>query len=363
MAKNKSNLNKVKEAIIDQLMKESLILKFDGMVDSGMITVSDFYKFKNAIKDNNLKLVKIEKQEVMNNAYLQNISIPRAQKNNFSLNKRRIIKRELVTKYLEKSRDIDTFEQTNTFFYCEDNLRFPGIVEGDTAVSWMTVEPFEIKSFAPFINEASGNVLLCGLGMGYAAYMLSLKDSITSIDIVELNEDVIALFTEEILPQFEHKDKVNIIKGNAIAYLKNEDLSEYDYINVDIWRDTPDMLPLYLECLEIESKYDNVDFSYWLEPELKEAIQSSLLASITGYNLDMIYNRMIADDILKGRKIHNIEDIRDMIKLDNFREVMLNWYLNNKEKTKEMKEQIDFITAKSMAKMKTLDAPFRMPRL
>ena len=62
--------------------------------------------------------------------------------------------------------------QKNSYFICDYPLRFPGLTEGSSNTCWMTVEPFEIETFKKFIEEAKGDILLIGCGLGYAAYML-----------------------------------------------------------------------------------------------------------------------------------------------------------------------------------------------
>ena len=66
--------------------------------------------------------------------------------------------------------------------------------------------------------SAFGNVLTFGLGLGYYAYMVSEKESVESVTIVEMNEDVIQLFKKYVLPQFKNAEKIKIIKADAFEY-------------------------------------------------------------------------------------------------------------------------------------------------
>ena len=68
----------------------------------------------------------------------------------------------------------------------------------------MTITPNEIETMKEAVDKASGNVLTFGLGLGYYAYMVSEKENVESVTIVDSNEDVIDLFKKYVLPQFKH---------------------------------------------------------------------------------------------------------------------------------------------------------------
>lgn len=84
---------------------------------------------------------------------------------------------------------------------------------------WMAVKPSEIETMREPIEEATGRVVTCGLGLGYFAYMVSEKPDVTSVDIVERSEEAITLFEEHILPQFPNKEKIRIIRRDAFEFL------------------------------------------------------------------------------------------------------------------------------------------------
>ena len=84
---------------------------------------------------------------------------------------------------------------------------------------WMAVKPSEIETMREPIEEATGRVVTCGLGLGYFAYMVSEKPDVTSVDIVERSEEAITLFEEHILPQFPNKGKIRIIRCDAFEFL------------------------------------------------------------------------------------------------------------------------------------------------
>lgn len=54
--------------------------------------------------------------------------------------------------------------------------------------------------------------------------MVSLKEDVESITIVELQQEVIDLFNIFILPKFENKDKITIVKLNKELGIRNTDV-------------------------------------------------------------------------------------------------------------------------------------------
>lgn len=75
-------------------------------------------------------------------------------------------------------------------------------------------------------QEMSGEVLLCGLGLGILPLTLQDKKEITKIDVVEIEKEFI-----EASPKFS--DKVSVIHSDIFDFK-----GEYDYIYIDIWLST-----------------------------------------------------------------------------------------------------------------------------
>lgn len=82
--------------------------------------------------------------------------------------------------------------------YFDKEYCFPCVLENNR--EWMLITPNEIETMKKAINEAYGKVLTYGLGLGYFQYMISLKENVDSITIVDIDEDVINLFEKYILP-------------------------------------------------------------------------------------------------------------------------------------------------------------------
>ncbi len=148
-------------------------------------------------------------------------------------------------------------------FFTED-FYFPAVLEGGN--EWMTLTPIDVDTVWEAIDEARGNVITFGLGLGYYTYMVSRKENVKSVTVIEKNPDVIKLFTDVILPRFSNKDKVRIINADAFLYAENVMPSkQYDYAFVDTWRDASDGLPMYERMKALEHLSPNTKFSYWIE--------------------------------------------------------------------------------------------------
>lgn len=148
-------------------------------------------------------------------------------------------------------------------FFTEE-FKFPAVLEGGN--EWMTLTPIDVDTVTEAIDEAHGNVITFGLGLGYYTYMVSRKENVKSVTVIEKNPDVIKLFTDMILPRFTDKDKVKIINADAFLYAENIMPGEdYDYAFVDTWRDASDGLPMYERMRELEHLSPKTKFSYWIE--------------------------------------------------------------------------------------------------
>ena len=150
-----------------------------------------------------------------------------------------------------------------------EKFYYPSILEkaGDTSYTWMSVTPNEVYTMEKQIAHARGNVLTLGCGMGYFAYMVSLKEDVTSVTIVECEQEVIDLFQKYILPQFEYKDKITIVKGDAVEYLRDMTDGEFDYCFADIWRGVNDLEP-YFAVKEIGRNFKKTQMEYWIEDSI-----------------------------------------------------------------------------------------------
>lgn len=150
----------------------------------------------------------------------------------------------------------------------DHRYRFPCIREKGS--TWMSVTPNEIFTMRKPIEEAKGRVLTLGLGMGYYTYMVSEKEEVEHVTVIEKEKAVVDLFNTYILPQFANKDKITVIHADAFEYMEKLEDGVYDYCFADLWKNNGDSIP-YFKLKKICKKFKSMKMSYWIEDALMEA--------------------------------------------------------------------------------------------
>ncbi|MFD2702654.1 hypothetical protein ACFSVM_19565 [Paenibacillus shunpengii] len=208
---------------------------------------------------------KLDVSEYDNNPYYKNIEIPNVQIGNSRLKYERYKPYEgFVCNDIIRTEEGRQLPQIGFF---DEEFRFPAVLENDRI--WMTITPNEIETMKEPVEAAFGHVLTFGLGLGYYAYMVSIKDNVSSVTIVEANEHVIRLFKKHILPQFAQGHKIYIIQADAFEYAERELSSgAYDYVFTDLWHDVSDGAELYLRMKSYEQHSPETVFSYWIEKSI-----------------------------------------------------------------------------------------------
>ena len=203
--------------------------------------------------------------------YLQNIKItPAALKNNLLMNvcyeKNEIFQYDMPDLYREQVVPKLAFFDKKTYF--------PSVYEGN--IPWVSVCPSEINSMSRQIEQANGRCLVLGLGLGYYPYMISRKKNVKTITIVEINEDIIKLFEKFILPQFDCKEKIKIVHGDAVKYVEEMSRDEFDFCFADIWEGQQDGAEAYLKIKPCEARNPYTVFTYWIEDQIRWYIENIL---------------------------------------------------------------------------------------
>ena len=227
-------------------------------------------------------------------------------------------------------------------------FKIPALQTKDNQICPMELGPDEIISFNNRSENASGNVLICGCGIGFTAYTLSLRKDVDSITILENDPNVIKLFKENIEPTIGKQ--IRIIECDALDYLgisekskgiPQEDLRKYNYIDVDTWFSLEDMMYPYLKCLQLEQKYPDVKFSYWLESDFYNKIVKEIFrcliklrqseAAFKKYKGNNYMLTNIAKYILTESDIEIMtkEDLDIIISPENVRESLLRCTIDN----------------------------------
>jgi hypothetical protein len=163
--------------------------------------------------------------------------------------------------------------------YFDKPFSYLAVLENDTV--WMSITPNEIETMQIAINEVEGHVVCYGLGLGYFAYMASLKPTVKCVTIVEKDPHVIALFTHDLLPQFDDKDKIEIVLSDAFTYAQHQ-LKEAnaDFAFVDLWHDPLDGLPMYLTMKSYENDAPNTRFLYWIESSMFTMLRRAIVTLV-----------------------------------------------------------------------------------
>ncbi len=227
------------------------------------------------------------------------------------------------------------YEETTPFGYFDKPFEFLALLEKERI--WMSVTPHEINTMKDAIDKAKGKVITLGLGLGYFAYMVHLKDEVSKVTVIEKDSRVIKLFKENILPFFPHKEKIEIVEGDAIEYMKNA--SPFDYMFADLWHFAIDGLPLYLKLNKFEEKYPSSKFDYWIEPSMLILIRKALIILVEEelhHTSDDDYKdaMTVSDEVvnalhflLKEKEIKSIDDLLEILKEENLKSLAKTLYL------------------------------------
>jgi hypothetical protein len=109
--------------------------------------------------------------------------------------------------------------------YAQLSHRCPNGARGQTIMSdtWM-----ERRTNEPFVEAARGDVLIAGLGIGMVLLDVQDKDNVTSVTVVEKEQEVIDLIED----QLPLRSKVMIVNDDIFTYRTDK---RFDTIYFDIW--------------------------------------------------------------------------------------------------------------------------------
>ena len=220
--------------------------------------------------------------------------------------------------YQDMSNFDKRYIEKNSLGYFQEEYRFLALNDKD--VTWMSVTPNEIETMESSLNLVKGNIVVFGLGLGYFAYMASLKDEVKSITIVENNPKIISLFKKHLLPKFERKDKIKIIECDALKCIERP--LQYDYSFVDLWHNPFDGLELFVKFKNIEKRNPHCHFLYWLESSFYLLLRRCMF-TLLGEQLEE----------MKESNYKNVENYLD--------KVINQYYFQTKSLTISNKAQLD----------------------
>lgn len=254
---------------------------------------------------------KLDVKTYAENPYYKNIQIPEAVFGNWELKYESYQPYEAFV-YNDILVDED-FREIPRLGFFDEELSFPAVLESGN--EWMTITPNEIETMRSVVEAAEGNVITFGLGLGYFTYMASEKEQVKNVTVIEKDEDIIRLFEKYILPQFPHKEKIEIICMDAFDYAKRN-LSDrnFDYAFVDLWHDASDGVNLYLKMRKLEKVSPNTKYFYWIE--------NTLLSRLRWYTFEVICDALKTKNL--GDLLQTQGDISDYLGNSFLRDLALN---------------------------------------
>ena len=246
----------------------------------------------------------LKKDLYSNNPYYSNIKVKNKTFKNwkFQTNKYLPYQPFIYGEYI-----VDGYKEIPSLGYFTEAFSYPEVLQDDN--QWMLITPNEIETMKEAIFLATGNVVTFGLGMGYFAYMVSNKEEVNKVTIVEKDKNVIRLFTENILPQFPNKNKIEIIESDAFDYILSG--NKHDFAFCDIWHDVSDGLPLYIKFKKLEVNWPMTKFTYWIEnmivAQIRYAIYVVLFDELDGIN--KTYNDSFINKVKKALNDYQIDNL------------------------------------------------------
>ena len=95
----------------------------------------------------------------------------------------------------------------------------------------MSTDPKILNRINEICDELTGDVLICGLGLGAAIFPLLHNRLVRSVVVLEYNEDIINII-KPIIQEHDTMNKVHIFHQDAYNY---ETTSKFNSIYLDIW--------------------------------------------------------------------------------------------------------------------------------
>lgn len=120
--------------------------------------------------------------------------------------------------------------------------------QNDSALNIMQDTPREYEEHSWMLDKMSGDVLIAGLGVGMVNVPLLASDDVTSVTIVEKNQDVIDLVWDHCAKD----DRFTLVHDDINTWEIPEG-SSWDVAWFDTWMTYDELLPEYIT--RIQNKY------------------------------------------------------------------------------------------------------------
>ncbi len=231
----------------------------------------------------------------------------------------------------------DLYSNPNHYFSERNSIGFferkvPYLVLKENDIIWMSITPFEINTMKKPIEQAHGNVITFGLGLGYFAYMAINNSNVDHVTIIEKDKKAIKIFENEILPRIRLRNKLTILEMDAFDYAKEQmPLRHYDYAFFDIYHSADDGIDSYIRMKKLESFSPRTEFTYWIENSMLALLRRYVITlmeeNLNGYSdpdyqiatnkeeklLNKIYSA------LKDKEFKTYEEIHDFLLDENLK--------------------------------------------
>lgn len=192
----------------------------------------------------------------------------------------------------------EQFIEINSLGYFKE--KFPFITLNHLGVTWMNITPNEIETMDNAIKVIKGDVIVFGLGLGYLPFMISNKEDVKHIKIIENDTNIIQIFKDNLLDYFPHKEKIEIINNDANNYLKMD--LKCDYAFIDLWHNPIDGLSWFIKFKNSEKYSSSTKFLYWLESSfylyLRRLMMTLIEENLNKEHLDYTKEENFEDHII-----------------------------------------------------------------
>lgn len=259
------------------------------------------------------KVFRNEKPE--NNPYLELVALP----NDVPCGKYRLqmIQQKRYSFFLYQS-PLITKEELSIPSYgiADHDFRYPAFVQDDEIA--FAVDPYLMNTTLPFIQNASGEVLILGAAMGYVPFMIGLKTDIEHVTVVEADTSLITFFQNCVLPKCPHPERFTIINENPANYIGGIRDGQYDYCFVQLWSSGRDIVP-YINMKRLCRRFEQTKIMYWDEAPLSHMISlyimDQMASEIFGSPLHETDEEKIklVQDLVCGEHVQTASDVKRVL--------------------------------------------------
>lgn len=161
--------------------------------------------------------------------------------------KKRIIKAGMVLTVDAMSIEEVLFNKNCTLTILREGIK----EDNDTESVWMSDTPMEFYKAWELVARAKGpKILVGGLGLGLVTHLLTLRNDISEITVVELQEEVIQMVSPSL------NGKVKIVHGDFLVEITRQE-NCYNTVIADLWKTghTDKDTKLYKDCKYIINDY------------------------------------------------------------------------------------------------------------